>query len=152
VARRAEGLVTRLYRRDAAALGLPASLPDLDDLARLAAPHYAPALRGGLGHLEVATYLACARDASADLVVSVKPFGCLPSSALSDGVLPALARRRRPVFVALETTGDATAQLESRLELALDQARARQAQGPARPGESPSSQSSPPRPRRSDTT
>ncbi|MCC6994650.1 MAG: hypothetical protein IT370_08585 [Deltaproteobacteria bacterium] len=152
LARRAERLVTRLHRGAAAALGLPATLPDLDDLATLAAPHYAPALRGGMGHLEVATYLACARDASADLVVSIKPFGCLPSSALSDGVLPALARTRRPVWVALETTGDATAQLESRLELALDQARSRLAQGPARPGVSRSSQSSPPRARRSDTT
>src|SRR5438105_4385172 len=67
-------------------------LPDMDDLAALAAPHYSPALRGGSGHLEVGAYLAAARDGSADLIVSVKPFTCTSSSAISDGIMPSLAR------------------------------------------------------------
>ena len=125
-ARRAAAALRGLHERLAEAAGTDGALADLDDLAALAAPHYHPALRGGAGHLEVATFLAADRDGTADLVVSVKPFGCLPSSAVSDGVVPALARRaRRAVFVAVETTGDSEAAFESRLELALDLAAAR---------------------------
>ncbi len=124
-ARGIEGHLASLYGRYAAAAGVREPLGDPDDLADLARPHYAPALRGGLGHLEVATFLAAERDRSHDVVVSIKPFGCMPSSALSDGVVPALARRARTVFVTIETTGDAEVQLESRLALALDAARRR---------------------------
>ncbi len=115
----AERALAALYRRAAAAAGVGAPLLDMDDLAALARPHYLPALRAGMGHLEVGTFLAMDRDRRADLVVSVKPFGCLPSNAVSDGILPVLARRARTGFVAVETTGDAEAQVESRLELAL---------------------------------
>jgi predicted nucleotide-binding protein (sugar kinase/HSP70/actin superfamily) len=143
-ARRAGAALRALHRRLALVAGVTASLADLDDLAALAAPHYHTALRGGAGHLEVATFLAADRDASADLVVSVKPFGCLPSSAVSDGIVPALARRaRRAVFVAVETTGDAEAAVESRLELALDLAAARRARGPDRPDQSETTQAAP---------
>ena len=124
-ARGAERAIHGLYRRYAAAAGVHAELGDADALATLARPHYEPELRGGMGHLEVATFLDVERTGSHDVVVSVKPFGCIPSSALSDGVVPALARRARTIFVALETTGEAEAQLESRLALALDAARLR---------------------------
>ena len=120
----------RLYRRLAEAAGVRAELPDMDEMAALAAPHYSPALRGGMGHLEVAHYLDAERSGEADCVISIKPFGCLPSSAISDGVIPGLARAGRTVFVSIETTGDAEAQVESRLELALDLAVARAAACP----------------------
>ncbi len=122
-ARTVERGVGALYRRLARTAGVRAPLLDMDDLAALADPHYRSDLRAGMGHLEVGTYLAIDRDRSADLVVSVKPFGCLPSSAVSDGVLPVLARRGRVGYVAVETTGDAEAIVESRLELALERAR-----------------------------
>ena len=126
-ARAAERSVGLLYRRWARAAGLTTPLADLDDLATLARPHYHPDLRAGMGHLEVGAFLAAERDGSADLVVSIKPFGCLPSSAVSDGVLAVLARRaRRTGFVSVETTGDAEALVESRLELALERARDQQ--------------------------
>jgi predicted nucleotide-binding protein (sugar kinase/HSP70/actin superfamily) len=120
-ARGAERALCALYGRYAAAVGVGWPLLDMDDLAVLAAPHYLPDLRAGMGHLEVATFLAMNRDRRADLVVSIKPFGCLPSSAVSDAVLAVLARQARHCgFVAVETTGDAEATVESRLELALD--------------------------------
>ncbi len=119
----------RLFRRYARAAGVSDALTDQDDLAALAAPHYHLDLRGGMGHLEVGAFLAAVRDHTADLVVSLKPFGCLPSSAVSDGVNTVLARRVGHVrFVAVETTGDAEAAVESRLELALE--RAREGRGP----------------------
>lgn len=123
--RRAAGVergLEALYRRYAAAAGVEAPLLDLDDVAALAVPHYLPDLRAGMGHLEVGTFLAVDRDRSADLVVTVKPFGCLPSSAVSDGILANLSRSARVGLAVVETTGDAEAAVESRLELALEQA------------------------------
>jgi predicted nucleotide-binding protein (sugar kinase/HSP70/actin superfamily) len=122
-ARREEAALRRLFAATATAAGLPRPrLPDMDDLAALAAPYYAPQLRGGSGHLEVALFRAVERDDLADLVVSVKPFASVTSSAISDALLHALSRRSRVGFVSIETTGDAEAQIESRLELARDQA------------------------------
>ena len=129
-ATRGEGLARALrafFQRTARAAGVTIHLPDMDDLGTLAAPHYSPALRGGAGHLELGALLEADRDGTADLVVSIKPFGCLPASAVSDGVATVVARRTRCAFVAIETTGDGEAQVHSRLELALEMARARRA-------------------------
>jgi predicted nucleotide-binding protein (sugar kinase/HSP70/actin superfamily) len=79
-------------------------------------------LSAGSGFIELATYMAVERDASADLVVSLKPFASLLSSSVSDAVLYALARDGSTAFLALELNGDARAQMQSRVELALDTA------------------------------
>jgi predicted nucleotide-binding protein (sugar kinase/HSP70/actin superfamily) len=97
----------------------------MDDLGALAEPLYGDGLAGGTGHLEVGTFRAVERDDLADLVVSVKPLASITSSAISDALLHALARTARTGFVAVETTGDARAQIESRLQLALDLAASR---------------------------
>lgn len=116
----ADRRVVELWGRLAAAAGVTAPLADPDELALLAAPHYSPDVRGGSGHLEVGRALKAARDRSAHLVLSLKPFGCLPSSALSDGVLaPLLVARGGPAFLAIETTGDARGTVDSRVEMAL---------------------------------
>ncbi len=92
----------------------------MDELAALAAPHYDPRVEGGSAHLEIGRALRAARDRTAHLVISLKPFGCLPSSALSDGILSVLARGMDRVrFLAVETTGDADATTESRIEMAV---------------------------------
>lgn len=124
----AERTIRGLHARYRRAAGLKhRELPDLDDWARLASPHYPVAAPGGSvpaasgsAHLEVAAYLAAARDRSADLVISVKPFASTTSSAISDAVLHALAQRGGPAFLSLEITGDADVQIESRIDLALD--------------------------------
>jgi predicted nucleotide-binding protein (sugar kinase/HSP70/actin superfamily) len=60
--------------------------------------------------------------------LSLKPFGCLPSSALSDGILlPVMVARGGPAFLAVETTGDADASVDSRVEMALHAATLRAA-------------------------
>jgi predicted nucleotide-binding protein (sugar kinase/HSP70/actin superfamily) len=74
----------------------------------------------GSGFLELAVWLSVARSRSAALVVSLKPFASITSSAVSDAVLHALARGGRPGFLALELNGDVTVQHRSRLELALE--------------------------------
>ena len=118
---RAEVALRALHRRFARAAGLETiDLPAPDDSAALAAPHYPIDLAAGTGHLEIATFLRAARDHSADLVISVKPFASMTSSSVSDAVLHVLAQRiRRPAFLALEVSGDAAVHIESRLELAI---------------------------------
>ncbi len=113
-----------LWRLLATAAGVFAPLEDPQRLAELAAPSYPPELQGGSAHLEVARSLAAARAGGVQLVLSLKPFGCLPSGSLSDGVLAPLLRKipGAPHFVALETTGDSAATFDSRLELALHSA------------------------------
>lgn len=116
----ADATLAAIWERLAAAAGCDAPLAVPADLAALAAPHYDPRVRGGSAHLEVGRALQAARDRTAHLVLSLKPFGCLPSSSLSDGVLSVLLRRPgAPRFLAIETTGDGDATAESRVEMAL---------------------------------
>jgi hypothetical protein len=116
------------FRRRARAAGC--SLVTPDDPAVLAdcvGALYSPDLRGSAGHLEAGTFDRVERYDLADLVVSVKAFASTASSSVSDAVLFAMARRARTGFLALETTGEGEAHIESRLELAIDLAHARRA-------------------------
>lgn len=121
---RASRRLASLWALFSGAVGLKEPLEDLDRIAALAEPWYPPTVLGGSGHLEVGRALVAAEDRSAHLVLSLKPFGCLPSSALSDGVLGPLLQRtaHAPAFLAIETTGDAHATVDSRLEMALEAA------------------------------
>ena len=123
-AARASLRLALLWASFSRAAGLDEPLEDLDRLAALASRWYPPEVLGGSSHLELGRALAAAEDRTAHLVLSLKPFGCLPSSALSDGVLgPLLAQMPgAPAFLALETTGDAHATVDSRLEMALQAA------------------------------
>lgn len=93
-------------------------LPSQDALAELAAPHLSPSLRGGYGHLEVALALRAQRERRAHIVLSVKSFGCIPSSGISDAIVPTLLGADVS-FLALEVSGDGEAARESRLMLRI---------------------------------
>lgn len=116
--------ILRALHRMAEALGVTPPRP-VDPWAWAAeAARWLPvSLCAGSGFMELATYLAADRDQSADLVLSLKPFASITSSAVSDAVLHALSRERATAFLSLELNGDLAAQLESRLELALNAAR-----------------------------
>jgi predicted nucleotide-binding protein (sugar kinase/HSP70/actin superfamily) len=124
-ARHCDRRIQILRRRIGRWFGLQAPrADDMHDLARLASAHYDPNVRGGSAHLEVGRALRAARDRTAHLVISIKPFGCLPSSSLLDGILSVLAREgKTPPLVIVETTGNANAVVESRLEMAIEGAR-----------------------------
>ena len=118
-------LLEKWFQRYARALGLrDYALPDLDELARITRDVYPSRLSGGEGHIEVAKVMETARKNKAHMVVSVKPFGCLPSSGVSDGV-QALVTARYPNanFCAIETSGDGAASAYSRIQMALFKAR-----------------------------
>lgn len=100
------------------------AMPDMNELAKLGHDHYDNHLRGGEGHLEVAKVIQSAKERSAHLVVSVKPFGCLPSSGISDGVQSHVTELYPEViFCSVETTGDAPVMVQSRVQMQLFKAR-----------------------------
>lgn len=92
-------------------------LPDLDALAALARPWLPSDVRGGYGHVEVALALRARAERRAHAVISVKSFGCIPSSGLADAIVPvALAQGADAMpFLALEVSHDGAAARESRL-------------------------------------
>ncbi len=102
------------------------SLPDMNHLASIARKMYPIELRGGEGHLEVAKVIEAVMKKKAHMVVSVKPFGCMPSSGVSDGVQSLVtAKYPEANFCAIETSGDGAVGVYSRVQMALFKARAR---------------------------
>src|SRR5581483_2534016 len=121
-----ERIWTRQYNRIATALGgLAHRLPSQDELARLAAPFYNPLARGGEGHLEIGKTLYHTRHHHCHMVLSLKPFGCLPSTQ-SDGAQSAVVSRFPDIlFLPLETAGDGEIHARSRVQMVLADAKAR---------------------------
>ncbi len=101
-------------------------LPDMDELARIGHSHYNVALRGGEGHLEVAKLMLNVAKQKSHMTLSVKPFGCMPSSGVSDGVQTVITERfPEAIFCAVETSGDGSANFYSRVQMYLLPARQR---------------------------
>ena len=99
-------------------------LPDMDLVAEVADEYYSNDLRGGEGHMEVGKLIVNAVKSKAHITVSVKPFGCMPSSGVSDGV-QSLVTARFPgtIFCAVETSGDGATNFYSRVQMYMFKAR-----------------------------
>ena len=109
----------------AKALGLhDYEIPNMEKLAALSEQYYTLDCEGGEGHLEVAHLIESVKDNLSHLTISVKPFGCMPSSAVSDGV-QSLVTSRYPEanFLAIETSGEGAANFYSRVQMALFKAK-----------------------------
>ncbi|MEM9696886.1 MAG: 2-hydroxyglutaryl-CoA dehydratase [Myxococcota bacterium] len=99
-------------------------LPDMDRIAEVANEFYSNDLRGGEGHMEVGKLIMNVVKSKAHMTVSVKPFGCMPSSGVSDGV-QSLITTQYPgtVFCAVETSGDGATNFYSRVQMYIYKAR-----------------------------
>ena len=99
-------------------------IPNMEKLAKLSEEYYTLDCEGGEGHLEVAHLIESVKDNLSHLTISVKPFGCMPSSAVSDGV-QSLVTSRFPSanFLAIETSGEGAANFYSRVQMALFKAK-----------------------------
>jgi len=99
-------------------------IPNMEKLAALSKEYYTLDCEGGEGHLEVAHLIESVKDNLSHLTISVKPFGCMPSSAVSDGV-QSLVTSRFPQanFLAIETSGEGAANFYSRVQMALFKAK-----------------------------
>jgi predicted nucleotide-binding protein (sugar kinase/HSP70/actin superfamily) len=99
-------------------------LPDMDLVADVAKDYYSNDLRGGEGHMEVGKLIVNAVKSKAHVTVSVKPFGCMPSSGVSDGVQSLItARYPGTIFCAVETSGDGATNFYSRIQMYMFKAR-----------------------------
>jgi predicted nucleotide-binding protein (sugar kinase/HSP70/actin superfamily) len=99
-------------------------LPDMDLVAEVAEGYYSNDLRGGEGHMEVGKLIVNAVRGKAHITVSVKPFGCMPSSGVSDGVQSLItAKYPGTIFCAVETSGDGAANFYSRIQMYMFKAR-----------------------------
>ena len=114
------------YRRVIDQLGgLAHPLVKLDELAAHAAPYYNVFARGGEGHMEVAKNIYYTVNKKAHMVLSLKPFGCMPSSQ-SDGVQSAVMNHFKDmIFLPIETSGEGEINAHSRVQMALGEAKAK---------------------------
>lgn len=104
------------------AFGGKAEILDLNRLAVLGKPYYHPEIFGGEGNLEVAEALYYAN--SVDGFISSKPFGCMPSSGVSDGVQAKIMSMHPQLnFLSIETSGDNEINILSRVSMLLFKAK-----------------------------
>ena len=123
----AETAVRGIFQTYANILGLHGYvLPDMDHVAELASKHYDNNVRGGEGHMEVGKLIHFVEDRVNHMTISVKPFGCMPSSGVSDGV-QTIVQTMYPesIFLPIETTGDGKVNVQSRVQMMLFKARQR---------------------------
>ncbi len=101
-------------------------LPDMDHVAEIAHTHYNNELRGGEGHMEVGKLILNVVHNKAHMTLSVKPFGCMPSSGVSDGVQTIITELYpQSIFCAVETSGDGAVNFYSRVQMYLFKAKQR---------------------------
>ncbi len=117
-------MYSRLYNQVIRSLGSTAhTLVSQEKLAHLADPFYQPLARGGEGYLEVGKNIYYHTNKLCHMVLSLKPFGCLPSSQ-SDGVQSAvISKFRDMIYLPLETSGEGEVQAHSRVQMALGEAK-----------------------------
>jgi len=97
-------------------------LHDLDKLSKLGHDHYHTSIFGGEGNLEIAE--AIYYQDKIDGFISVKPFGCMPSSGVSDGVQSKIiAMYPNLNFLSIETSGDNEVSILSRVSMTLFKAK-----------------------------
>ncbi len=121
----AERALRATFAGYARALGLrDYHLADMDEIATISHQYYDNHLRGGEGHMEIGKLIQHTEQQRSHLVISVKPFGCMPSSGVSDGV-QSLVTAKHPdaLFCAIETTGDGAVNVQSRVLMDLFKAR-----------------------------
>jgi hypothetical protein len=96
----------------------------MDAIAEVADGYYSNDLRGGEGHMEVGKLIMNVVHNKCHMTVSVKPFGCMPSSGVSDGV-QSLITTKYPgtIFCAVETSGDGATNFYSRVQMYMYKAR-----------------------------
>ncbi len=120
----AEAIFKREWNRLREALNyLPHDLTDQYELQRMAHPFYNSRAAGGEGHLEVAKNIYYSNKDLAHMVLSLKPFGCMPSTQ-SDGAQSAVVNLYKDmIYLPIETSGEGEINAHSRVQMALGEAK-----------------------------
>jgi predicted nucleotide-binding protein (sugar kinase/HSP70/actin superfamily) len=99
-------------------------LPNMDKIAEVSHAYYNNDLRGGEGHMEVGKLILNTIGKKAHMTLSVKPFGCMPSAGVSDGVQSAITERfPGTIYCPVETSGDGRVNFYSRVQMYLFKAK-----------------------------
>jgi predicted nucleotide-binding protein (sugar kinase/HSP70/actin superfamily) len=120
----ARAIFKREYEKLRRALGSTAhELADQLEMERAGHPYYNSRAGGGEGHLEVAKNIYYHNHDLAHMVLSLKPFGCMPSSQ-SDGAQAAVVSHFPDmIYLPIETSGEGEVNAHSRVQMALGEAR-----------------------------
>lgn len=120
----AEAIFRREYHRLVDALGgIGHHLADQYEMQRIGHPYYNSRAGGGEGHLEVAKNIYYSNKDLAHMVLSLKPFGCMPSTQ-SDGAQAAVVSHFRDIiYLPIETSGEGEVNAHSRVQMALGEAK-----------------------------
>jgi predicted nucleotide-binding protein (sugar kinase/HSP70/actin superfamily) len=121
----AEKIVRGLFQVFANTMGLYGyHLPDMFELAKISHEYYNTDLRGGEGHMEVGKLIMNVVQSKAHMTLSVKPFGCMPSAGVSDGVQSAITEKfPGTIYCPVETSGDGRVNFYSRVQMYLFKAK-----------------------------
>jgi len=120
-----ERLLTREYSRMRNALGGTVHpLADQLEMQRVGHPFYNIRASGGEGYLEVGKNIYYFNRSLAHMTLSLKPFGCMPSTQ-SDGAQAAvMACYPELNFLPVETSGEGAVNAYSRVQMSLGEAKA----------------------------
>jgi predicted nucleotide-binding protein (sugar kinase/HSP70/actin superfamily) len=129
----AEAIFKREWNRLRDALNnVPHGLTDQYELQRLGHPFYNSRAGGGEGHLEVAKNIYYSNKDLCHMVLSLKPFGCMPSTQ-SDGAQSAVVNQYKDmIYLPVETSGEGEINAHSRVQMALGEAKVKAKQEMAR--------------------
>ncbi|HWQ56237.1 MAG TPA: hypothetical protein VN442_21295 [Bryobacteraceae bacterium] len=122
----AEAIFRNEYRKIIETMGgIAHPLVDQYELQRLGHPFYNSRAAGGEGHLEVAKNIYYSNKDLAHMVLSLKPFGCMPSTQ-SDGAQAAvISNFRDMIYIPIETSGEGEINAHSRVQMALGEAKSK---------------------------
>lgn len=120
-----EKVLTGLFQSIATAMGLrDYHLPDMEEIAEVSHSFYDNNLRGGEGHMEIGKLIQNVAYSKVNMTLSVKPFGCMPSSSVSDGVQSLITELYpQAIFLPIETNGDGAVNVYSRVQMQLFKAK-----------------------------
>lgn len=120
----------RIYRREYDRLrkalgGTAHEIVDMFEMEKLGHQFYHTRSEGGEGHLEVAKNIYYTVKGIAHMVLSLKPFGCMPSTQ-SDGAQSAVINHFKDmIYLPIETSGEGEINAHSRVQMALGEAKAK---------------------------
>ncbi len=122
----AEAIFKNEYHKIVEALGgIAHHLADQYELQRIGHPFYNSRAGGGEGHLEVAKNIYYSNKDLAHMVLSLKPFGCMPSTQ-SDGAQSAVVSNYKDmIYLPVETSGEGEINAHSRVQMALGEAKSK---------------------------
>jgi len=122
----ADKIYRREYDRMRDALGgTTHPIVDMFEMERLAHEFYHTRSEGGEGHLEVAKNIYYTVKGIAHMTLSLKPFGCMPSTQ-SDGAQSAVINHFKDmIYLPIETSGEGEINAHSRVQMALGEAKAK---------------------------